>query len=40
MANVLLTQERAAAAGALGIEPTPRVSIDINHEEIDHHREV
>ena len=41
MANVLLTQERAAAAVALGIQPPPRVSDDINHEEIDrHHREV
>ena len=40
MANLLLTQERAAAAGALGIKPPPRVSIDINHDEIDHHREV
>ena len=40
MANLLLTQERAAAAGALGIEPPPTVSDDINHDEIDHHRDV
>ncbi len=36
MANVLLTEQRREAAIALGIDPPPQCTDDLQHEEIDH----